>query len=1176
MKNFFGEVPTLLLENITPDMMRDLASNRQVTVDDITVEDLPFIINGEDEELFIVDEDDEDDAMFVVDDESEEMFVSNENFTPQMMKKLIDKTVMKEDDTEGDDEEDIFAVSDGDDMFTLDEGDIDDEEFFTSVETDDQFKLIEIENAMDFLAESIEMGAIGKRIQHSTFLNESQKYSSPSVGIILEVADKVNKELSDVINTSNGDTNEKNASEKISKIAKLFSRIRLNITNQRLSAKVKLTLFERMLYTAVSIYRKYASFNISDNIRITILPESLWVMNFVSKLVEASDRRDTEYTRNNVDELISIYEKAIIKAQNSRDNVKNTEGENRSLDRLLMSLNKTLGHLHKLKNKEDTINKKGIKNETVTLESLTEAARARSSFKIQNVNKKFVPVFIVLTRNDTLMGKAIRTITKEYYNHASITFDHNLKHMYSFARRDDGKGGFIIESKASGEFSKLVNKAKNPTEYSLYCSFVSEEKYKKMVKKLNQVIKNADDYRYNILQLLKMPLGFENFNDKAMVCSEFVGNILKEADESLPGKKPSLATPGEIVGPKFFHISKGFLKDYQPSHSKRTIENLMNKQVKKVKKFITESSILGTSLEDPSVRVISTPIVKKDEQPFIVKGENLNEAEVNSLLEALSAKDRKKLKDNDFGLPKLRKYPLIDDTHVYSAISYFNTVSKENEKELAGNILKAIDKFGLSPTVSKNNRFSKYYKPTTKTESVLLPTHHMTLNESFELTNMLLLKKPNSPLVSSSIMSLTIDRFYPSVSMEMEIYRATSNGGLNMENEDGDISVVTDLYNPDVNAFTKLRIPDIDEDHVRFSYRVFEIYHLLFTLGTVKKSVNTTEETIIASLESFFTQWENLVRTYYTKMMKAYEKNNTDDVQLFKQMLHDIIWDYRINPFEKDEVENLKMANAVKHGLIHNINEESFIEFNKYMAELGEKIQLKNDIYLIPELNRYPIFNEESLKNSMYLYAGLDDMERTSFIDNWTKLYHNMGCTFMIPENLIFTKVLIQQDERFKDKLIKDTVLNEGIKTKRYNFEIDEEGNLLIKKKYEADLEKTYRDSLLVLKQYKKAGNVDGVKEEIAKIFYIKQLLDIVLIRTKTKDLTDAQQAERKKLMELRALVMNSWTQYLQYVLQEEPSFNFMKFYDASAYGADMKFTQKELSLAARLTGEVLKRVLLF
>lgn len=77
---------------------------------------------------------------------------------------------------------------------------------------------------------------------------------------------------------------------------------------------------------------------------------------------------------------------------------------------------------------------------------------------------------------------------------------------------------------------------------------------------------------------------------------------------------------------------------------------------------------------------------------------------------ALSSKDRKDLKDSDFGVPELRKYPLTDPEHVSLAIRYFDKCEKKYQPELAKNIIKKIKEYDMHPTVSKDNGFYKYYK----------------------------------------------------------------------------------------------------------------------------------------------------------------------------------------------------------------------------------------------------------------------------------------------------------------------------------------------------------------------------------------------------------------------------------------------------------------------------------
>lgn len=82
----------------------------------------------------------------------------------------------------------------------------------------------------------------------------------------------------------------------------------------------------------------------------------------------------------------------------------------------------------------------------------------------------------------------------------------------------------------------------------------------------------------------------------------------------------------------------------------------------------------------------------------------------NKEISGITESTRSELPDDVFGLPEKRKYPLQDPSHVKSAIKFFNYVSKEDEKELAENILKKIDEYGVKGEISatKKNRIYPY------------------------------------------------------------------------------------------------------------------------------------------------------------------------------------------------------------------------------------------------------------------------------------------------------------------------------------------------------------------------------------------------------------------------------------------------------------------------------------
>lgn len=93
---------------------------------------------------------------------------------------------------------------------------------------------------------------------------------------------------------------------------------------------------------------------------------------------------------------------------------------------------------------------------------------------------------------------------------------------------------------------------------------------------------------------------------------------------------------------------------------------------------------------------------------------------------------KKTLKDSDYGIPELKKFPMHDKKHVLLAIKFFNTyVGTKYEKELADNINKKIIEFEIDDSeihMTKVNQFAKYYKPYSK-ENILNDEYSL-LNET--------------------------------------------------------------------------------------------------------------------------------------------------------------------------------------------------------------------------------------------------------------------------------------------------------------------------------------------------------------------------------------------------------------------------------------------------------------
>ena len=79
-----------------------------------------------------------------------------------------------------------------------------------------------------------------------------------------------------------------------------------------------------------------------------------------------------------------------------------------------------------------------------------------------------------------------------------------------------------------------------------------------------------------------------------------------------------------------------------------------------------------------------------------------------SLEAKMTKAERDALPSEEFGLPKLRKYPLNDESHIKDAIAYFHFCKSENRKELAQNIINKNQEKEYKIKIGSKSQILKY------------------------------------------------------------------------------------------------------------------------------------------------------------------------------------------------------------------------------------------------------------------------------------------------------------------------------------------------------------------------------------------------------------------------------------------------------------------------------------
>lgn len=156
-------------------------------------------------------------------------------------------------------------------------------------------------------------------------------------------------------------------------------------------------------------------------------------------------------------------------------------------------------------------------------------------------------LYMVFSATPYRMGRAIRMLTGETYNHVSVALDEDLTQMYSFARRyyrTPFYGGFVRETKSRyhlGRKSAQICLCKVP---------VHPEQYEAITQTLLEMHQKEDQYLYNHLSvwtaLFHRPVKVKN----AYTCVEFCNEILNLAGMHTPaGKYQSLGSLWKLLQP---------------------------------------------------------------------------------------------------------------------------------------------------------------------------------------------------------------------------------------------------------------------------------------------------------------------------------------------------------------------------------------------------------------------------------------------------------------------------------------------------------------------------------------------------------------------------------------------------------------------------------------------------
>lgn len=130
-------------------------------------------------------------------------------------------------------------------------------------------------------------------------------------------------------------------------------------------------------------------------------------------------------------------------------------------------------------------------------------------------------------------------------------------------------------------------------------------------------------------------------------------------------------------------------------------------------------------------------------------------------------------------------------------------------------------------------------------------------------------------------------------------------------------------------------------------------------------------------------------------------------------------------------------------------------------------------------------------------------------------------------------------------------------------IEFNSKGDLLVKNPKGINIEAEHAVSKKIFPSYKKYKDLDGMKYEVCKLWYLNTLL-LQKIDNNPKD--------KEELYTLRSKVLTEHSLYLNEILKNDPSFNFAEYYESTPFGeAHIKISGSTITHSINLFKQIIK-----
>ena len=407
---------------------------------------------------------------------------------------------------------------------------------------------------------------------------------------------------------------------------------------------------------------------------------------------------------------------------------------------------------------------------------------------------------------------------------------------------------------------------------------------------------------------------------------------------------------------------------------------------------------------------------------------------------AMKAAERNALDDSEFGLPRLRKYPLNDKKHVKFAIRMFGHCKDPKDRaELAKRIFAKVKEFDMDVKIGKGNPLYEYAPKSLQESFATLSAEvpGIVSEEQFDkgtekerqIRNLQIAARTANvlnfqPALGKAIANMKeysfLEYFYPDVkSTAFSIRLLTCLGGLATND------MIWKLYGlrpplcvDDTQPLThpnKLSPEEFEDKVIPWFRKQANWYHegkaedsihieYCLSLYSVLGMILLNPEFNMDSLDDYWigvlTDWLNHVQTEYDELSAT-----VDSASEFyhRQYLYDLCWNPTENPMDEAIVTRniINFASTmVSQKMKIDLNEAGgdLLNKDKCNAYIINQLdpEVVDNIYLLPDKMEYPILNQDSIRMAMDMIREVDETDRDKYARMLNKKYKEFGCTFSI------------------------------------------------------------------------------------------------------------------------------------------------------------------------------------